>query len=361
MEEGKGVNRAALLFVLLAALVFSAPFKDVPINHWAYDAVTSVTELGIISGYPDGTFRGNEFVSRYQLAVAIYRVIEYMKRFSGTRSRGEVVSKDVLNQVNEKIEALKEFVVGYSKKTDMKIDGIGERIDKLSVDISSVSAVVSALKENVLKLSSRLDSLTDSFLASITSLKSLIDSQASEIENLKSDVSKLEVSLSKEVAGLKGSISDLGSKVGNLKGDIDSLEKGLSKTGADVKKLDSKLELLKVTLQSSLSELEVEISKLKDEGLSVKKMVKDLRDEMEAKVGRNSERIETLERNLSILSSKTVDFALKKEVTNLREDLDRSFEKTNKENRSQWVFLWLLTAALILEGAYLLYIGGVFK
>jgi hypothetical protein len=47
-----------------AALLFAAPlaasaaqFSDLPSTHWAYNAVVSMSEVGIVSGYPDGTFK----------------------------------------------------------------------------------------------------------------------------------------------------------------------------------------------------------------------------------------------------------------------------------------------------------------
>lgn len=47
-------------------------FSDVSPNHWAYTAVnTLAADYGCVSGYPDGTFRGEEFVTRYEFAAAL--------------------------------------------------------------------------------------------------------------------------------------------------------------------------------------------------------------------------------------------------------------------------------------------------
>jgi hypothetical protein len=53
---------ATIATVLLAATlapaaVFGAQFSDLPSTHWAYNAVVSMSEVGIVSGYPDGTFK----------------------------------------------------------------------------------------------------------------------------------------------------------------------------------------------------------------------------------------------------------------------------------------------------------------
>lgn len=47
-------------------------FSDVSVNHWAYSAVNNLSEdYGCLAGYPDGTFRGEEFVTRYEFAAAL--------------------------------------------------------------------------------------------------------------------------------------------------------------------------------------------------------------------------------------------------------------------------------------------------
>ncbi len=53
--------------------------KDVPITHWAYDAVRELSRLGIIEGYPDGTFKGKQPMTRYEFAIAVYRLLEAIR------------------------------------------------------------------------------------------------------------------------------------------------------------------------------------------------------------------------------------------------------------------------------------------
>ena len=46
-------------------------FPDVPNGHWAYEAIQRLSALGVISGYPDGTFRPNASVTRAELACMV--------------------------------------------------------------------------------------------------------------------------------------------------------------------------------------------------------------------------------------------------------------------------------------------------
>lgn len=48
-------------------------FKDVPETHWAYKAIDELAEKGIINGYEDGTFKPNGNVTRAEVAVMIAR------------------------------------------------------------------------------------------------------------------------------------------------------------------------------------------------------------------------------------------------------------------------------------------------
>ena len=73
-----------LVLVLVLVLVFALPvlanpFADVPLNHWAYDAVDYLWAKGVIIGYPDGTFGGNRTMTRYEFAEAIARVLAHIE------------------------------------------------------------------------------------------------------------------------------------------------------------------------------------------------------------------------------------------------------------------------------------------
>jgi hypothetical protein len=58
------------LVVGAASTTFAAanPYSDVPSDNWAYGAVAKLSQDGLISGYGDGTFRGNQTLTRYEMA-----------------------------------------------------------------------------------------------------------------------------------------------------------------------------------------------------------------------------------------------------------------------------------------------------
>jgi hypothetical protein len=54
----------------------STGFSDVPADHWAAKYVETVKALGLMEGYSDGTFRGGQPVTRYELAAILSRMAE---------------------------------------------------------------------------------------------------------------------------------------------------------------------------------------------------------------------------------------------------------------------------------------------
>jgi hypothetical protein len=56
-------------------------FTDVPAEHWAADAVRDLQEWGIISGYPDGTYRGDQPMGAAEFALVLQRLREWAFRF----------------------------------------------------------------------------------------------------------------------------------------------------------------------------------------------------------------------------------------------------------------------------------------
>ena len=65
------------LVVGAASTTFAAanPFSDVPADHWAYDAVTQLAADGVIEGYGDTTFRGQQNITRYEMAQMIAKAM----------------------------------------------------------------------------------------------------------------------------------------------------------------------------------------------------------------------------------------------------------------------------------------------
>ena len=70
-----------LAIVLLASPCYGAgSFRDVQKDHWAAGSVQQLADEKIVRGYPDGSYRGDKPVTRYELAVALQNMIEFIRR-----------------------------------------------------------------------------------------------------------------------------------------------------------------------------------------------------------------------------------------------------------------------------------------
>ena len=66
---------ATTLVFFIVAPAFSQPFADVPTDHWAFDAIAELAAKGLVEGFPDGTFKGDRAVTRYEMAMVVARVL----------------------------------------------------------------------------------------------------------------------------------------------------------------------------------------------------------------------------------------------------------------------------------------------
>lgn len=84
-----------------AAVTASAanPFTDVSADDWAYQAVASLSDEGVIDGYPDGTFRGDKHVTRYEIAQIVARLMA--KEDTLNASQKETLAKLSSQYANE--------------------------------------------------------------------------------------------------------------------------------------------------------------------------------------------------------------------------------------------------------------------
>lgn len=90
----------AACFACAAVTVSAAnPFTDVSADDWAYQAVASLSDEGVIDGYPDGTFRGDKHVTCYEIAQIVARLMA--KEDTLNASQKETLAKLSSQYANE--------------------------------------------------------------------------------------------------------------------------------------------------------------------------------------------------------------------------------------------------------------------
>lgn len=119
-----------------AAVTASAanPFTDVSSDDWAYQAVASLSDEGVIDGYPDGTFRGDKHVTRYEIAQIVARLMA--KEDTLNASQQETLAK-LSSQYADELKDLGVRVAELEKKrgatdliTELRVQSI-DRYDNV--------------------------------------------------------------------------------------------------------------------------------------------------------------------------------------------------------------------------------------
>lgn len=138
------------------------PFSDVPSGHWAYDAVNMLEEKGLVEGYPDGLFKGDRPMTRYEMAMVVARVIAKLEQVQASIPQMPDLSiyatKEDLEVINKLAKEFKGELDGLGVRVANIEDSLGrissrvEELERVFVtgDITSVASTVGYTKYNIL-------------------------------------------------------------------------------------------------------------------------------------------------------------------------------------------------------------------
>lgn len=129
------------LAALLACSAFSAsaasPFSDVDHNDWSYKAVAELSEQGVVDGYPDGSFKGNKEISRFETAQIVARLLA--KENSLNNEQKASVHKlanaysDELKQLGVRVDNVEKKLGKTALITEIRVSGMN-RYDNVFKD-----------------------------------------------------------------------------------------------------------------------------------------------------------------------------------------------------------------------------------
>ena len=131
----------AALFAATAFNVSAAnPFADVDTSSWAYQAVSQLSDQGVVDGYPDGTFKGDKNVSRYELAQIIARLMAKEESLNDSQ-RATVQKLSVeyageLQSLGVRVKELEKKTGNLSNITEIRVQDI-PRYDNVYKDNKS--------------------------------------------------------------------------------------------------------------------------------------------------------------------------------------------------------------------------------
>ena len=238
MKKSMLVLTAALMFGGLAtaqtAATASAPqvpaLTDVPAGHWAKDAIDRLVSRGIILGYPDGTYRGTQNLTRYEAAVIIARLLDQMAAGTAPAPQGEDLTalQNAVQELAADLAALGVRVSDLEENAVSKDDfsRLEARVEELAAGQGDAEAVAT-LQAQIDDLTARADEYdtlradVDDNASSIAALNDLTVLLNQDILDLQDRVSAVEAAQADFVTradfdNLSGKVTAIDTRVGVL-------------------------------------------------------------------------------------------------------------------------------------------------
>ena len=111
--------------ILAATAVAANPFSDVTPDSWAYQAVSQLAQSGIVNGYPDGTFKGQNNITRYEMAQMVAKAMANQDRANAEQqamiNRLADEFSNELNNLGVRVSRLEDRVGNVKVTGDMRI------------------------------------------------------------------------------------------------------------------------------------------------------------------------------------------------------------------------------------------------
>jgi len=127
----------------------SALFKDVPADHWALGDIQFLVERGIITGLPNGEFKGDQALTRYAAAAMVARALRFaLNNPDIITSEDLKLVQELIYKINDKLQALEAGVEGGGgaelASLKAKVQQQAQQIQSLQAQLASVSARASS-------------------------------------------------------------------------------------------------------------------------------------------------------------------------------------------------------------------------
>jgi hypothetical protein len=149
---------AAILSLALVAPAFAQPFADVPTDHWAYDAVAELAAKGLIEGYPDGAFRGDRAMTRYEMAMVVARLLARIEAIKIPPLPTDLVRQGALNTTLAARSAANAAALrALDQRLTAKLAVIQRLVAEFRAELAALGVRVTAVEEELAALRARMD------------------------------------------------------------------------------------------------------------------------------------------------------------------------------------------------------------
>lgn len=96
-------------------------FSDVPEKYWAYDAIAKLAQDGIVTGYSDGTFRGERTMTRYEMAQIVANAMT-------KEDKANAEDKALINKLAAEFSSELDRLDAKVSKTDQRVSRLEDKL-----------------------------------------------------------------------------------------------------------------------------------------------------------------------------------------------------------------------------------------
>jgi chromosome segregation ATPase len=301
---------ASLLILGLAftSAVGAVNYVDVTSNHWAYDAVMKLSDLGILTGIvqADGRtyFNGNDPLTRYQTAVILKKTLDYVElnfAMQGTVPQVGTVDGTLMSRLEALELALTDSTGRLIDTMDLqlRITALENRIASLGISTNgSVSqSTVESLRQQIMK-----------FVEDLSFTTKKLDTLAGDIQNVQNNMSNLSVMESK--------VNDAVRRVDTLSGNISIIQSSLSSNERAISTLDSTVR----SLSNSLSDYDAKLSTITNRASTNAMEIASIKESM-ATISGDILSVRDLQNKIASLENQIANVKLPAEATSKLDEL----------------------------------------
>ncbi len=276
------MKKILVVLTLLSISVLSlAAFRDIPKGHWAEAYVQKLEEIGVVTGFPDGTYRGDEAITRYQIALYIVRTLDYVEGLLNDKQAQ-------IDQLSNRTDLLEEYANQIYDTLGTKADAAAVQqlydelyaeIEKLQNDVAmqfeDVNLTLDLHDQDIIKLYDLINGINDKFVYTdeegnqqeidLAALKNDIDELSMIIDGLAGQLGDVDYALRKQINTLSAKDGELAAKDEELAANIADLSSTIDAMKEQITYLDDSLVNTYSVLSDAIVSQQEELTTTKDE------------------------------------------------------------------------------------------------
>ncbi len=307
----KSLLLASLLIFGLVISSVAAPvnYVDVAQNHWAYNAVINLTNLGILNGVQgaDGKlyFNGNDPLTRYQTAVMLQRTIDYIEL--NFARQGTIPQSSISDAgLRSRLEALELSLTDASGKLidtldlQLRLTALENRVNSVGVGTTGTTvtqSTIDSLRNQIMKFVEDL---------SLTTKK--IDTLALDVQNMQNSMANLSV--------MDAKVNDAVRRVDTLSSSLSAIQMSFSTHDRAISNLETSVQ----TISTEVNEFDAKISTLTNRASTNAMEIASIKDTINTMSG-NTSSIRDLQNAINSLETQIANIKLPADATKKLDDL----------------------------------------